>query len=138
MPIENRSPRNNSYDWSEIAILAESSPGEWFVETSPDRPRTTARDIRRGTPKVFLPAGSFDALQRKDGLYIRYLGVPLYPWKPWLGDPRSFDTLERTLKPHQFPDPEGWDADVATALVDMTLREYVAHLRAKLATDKNA
>lgn len=131
MTIAKRTPRNaERYDWTEIKILAMSEPGSWFVEEDPSRPKTTAHDIRRGSPKLFEPAGSFDALSRSDGLYLRYLGVPLYPWRPGEGDPRTFDELERTTDPDYVQPP--FRLEIAERLVGRTLADVLAELRAKV------
>lgn len=131
MTIAKRTPRNaERYDWTELKIIAMSDPGSWFVEDDPSRPKTTAHDIRRGSPKVFEPAGTFDALNRSDGLYIRYLGTPLYPWRPSEGDPRTFDDLERTTDLDYVQPP--FRLEIAERLIGRSLAEVMADLRTEL------
>lgn len=60
-----------------LAEAAKADPGEWYaIDLS--SPRSVA-DAKAGKPKMFAPAGSFDALQRKIGkyewtFYVKYLG----------------------------------------------------------------
>lgn len=95
-------PTQLRYDWTPLAIAAVSDPGQWYCEDDPDRPKTNSHQIRRGTPAVFDPPGAFDAISRKSGTYVRYLGVPLRPWISW-EEGEDFETLERTLDPELFP-----------------------------------
>lgn len=90
------------YDWTLIAEAAVQNPGEWICEDG-ERPSTTAHSIRRGTPSIFDPPGAFDAVTRKDGLYVRYLGVPLRAWI-YYDDARDFLSIERTIDPERFPE----------------------------------
>ena len=132
---DKRAPkRAYNYDYSEVIILAKGDPGEWYVEDDPARSKITAHDIRRGMPLAFGPAGSFDALQRKDGLYLRYLGAPVYPWCPELGDPRTFDQLERTFDEDRAIHPAQWRPNVAARLAaGLTLAEVHAQMKAEVA-----
>lgn len=104
MTISKRdAPKPERYDWTLLAEMAVQNPGEWFCEDDPDRPSTNSHQIRRGTPGIFSPAGAFDAVSRKEGLYIRYLGVPVEPWVYW-DDNRKFDEIARTVDPARFPE----------------------------------
>lgn len=132
--IEKTKPRQKyGYNYSELIDAAKAEPGEWFRDDSPDVPKITAHDIRHGSPRAFAPAGSFDAVVRKDGLYVRFLGVPVYPWMWLLGDPREFRTLERTTDPDLYPDENvKWSIDIATRLAapEMTLSKLVEEILA--------
>lgn len=97
-------PNSRRYDWSLLVEAAVQNPCEWICEKD-WHPSTTAYSIRRGMPLAFDPSGSFDALVRKDGLYVRYLGVPIVPWI-YYDDERSFQDLKRTIDPDLFPDDE--------------------------------
>lgn len=88
------------YDWRPLRRICMENPGQWFKEDDPDRPKTTGHQIRDGSPAIFQ-AGAFDAAYRKEGTFVRYLGVPLEPWYGW--DPDTFERMERTLDPELFP-----------------------------------
>lgn len=116
MTITQKAPATReSYDWNLLAEAAISAAGKWVCEDGP-RPKTTAHSIRRGTPRAFDPPGSFEAIDRKDGLYVRYIGVPITPWNQWEEGHRPLADEERTFDPAFFP-PE-----TATATVDRALR----------------
>lgn len=100
---KSKPPTKPRYDWAPIVEAAIQNPGEWIREDDPLRPSTNAHQIRRGSPLIFEPNGAFDAVNRKDGLYVRYLGVPIKPWT-YYDDERDFATIERTFDPDRFPD----------------------------------
>lgn len=89
------------YDWYPFREACMQQPGQWIKEDDPDRPKTTGHQIRNGSPALFL-AGAFDAVYRKDGTYVCYLGVPVEPWQPWAET--RFEDLERTYDPDRFPE----------------------------------
>lgn len=112
------------YDWNLFRETCMASPGEWFREDDPDRPTTNATQIRNGTPKVFEPAGAFDAdYSKSEGTFIRYVGVPIEPWAPWMGDDRSFADVVRTFDPSAFP------ADTPRTIVALAEAHTLKHLR---------
>lgn len=61
-----------------FAAALRSRPGEWAVWPKPvtrGTARTYATAIARGVLATF-PAGEFEAAERQDTLYVRYVGVP--------------------------------------------------------------
>lgn len=87
----NPSPR---VDWRPVVATLRADPGQWYrVEDEIGKPSTSL--IRRGMPRAFEPAGSFDARRRDGRLELVFLGEPVKPWEPHLGDDRPFDEVER-------------------------------------------
>lgn len=52
--------------------MLRANPNVWHVIE--DAPKTSTTDIRRGSPRAFLPAGSFDAVHSGGELFIKYVG----------------------------------------------------------------
>jgi hypothetical protein len=94
--LKREAPPSAPIDWERIAAELRDEPLTWFkLDAYP--PSTKRTLIRKGQPSAFAPAGSFDATIAKGALYLRYLGDPIEPWYPHMGDARAFDDLEREL-----------------------------------------
>ena len=78
-PPASRSGNRGSERYRETADLLKGDPGEWYRISSGQRFPELAARIKRGTTVAFKPAGSFEAVARKqDGLWsvwARYVGT---------------------------------------------------------------
>lgn len=95
-----------SYDWVLFRNTVLEFPGVWIQDDDEGRPSTTAYQIRRGSPTVLGGCGIFDAVVRKkEGLYLRYVGIPTTPIQPWEMSTDDFlKTVVRTFDPALFPE----------------------------------
>jgi hypothetical protein len=86
-------PPPAAFDWRAVAAQLRRDALAWYAVE--ECPKVGTTDIRQGRPLAFAPPGSFDARRSAGVLYLRYVGEPAEPWRPWEGDARLFDDLER-------------------------------------------
>lgn len=99
------------FDWRRHVIrVLVGAPGVWHRIVG--APTISARAIEHGldprrAPHLnpWRPRGAFEARRSAGVLYVRYLGTPLAPWAPEVGDMRELRHLWRLA-----PAPERWEA----------------------------